>query len=146
MTKAVSFLSLSPLSLVCDAVLSACVPEKPGTSISKAHNEGLFIRPYNGEGVPARSVLLQNKTEIFRVVAVYNLEYHQPWEYIPLINSYEVYEINSDVETESLNDVRSMRFEDITAATRYIILHWYVKSVVCPKDGGRISPWNVGTF
>ena len=70
-------------------MLSACVPEKLGASTSKAYNEGLFIRRYNG-GVPARSVLLQNKTEIFRVVAVYNLEYHQPWEYIPLINCYEV--------------------------------------------------------
>ena len=81
-----------------------------------------------------------------RVVAVYNLEYHQPWEYVPLINCYEVYEITSDVETESLNDVKSMRFEDITAVTRKIILHWYMTSVVCPKDGGRISPRNVGTF
>jgi len=99
-------------------MLSDCVREKPGTSISKAYNEGLFIRPYNGEGVPASSVLFQNKTEIFRAVAVYNLEYHQPWEYILLINCYEVYEINSDVETESLYDVRSMRFEDITAETR----------------------------
>lgn len=78
MTKTVSFLSLSLLSLVCDAMLSDCVREKPGTSISKAYNEGLFIRPYNGEGVPASSVLFQNKTEIFRAVAVYNLEYHQP--------------------------------------------------------------------
>jgi hypothetical protein len=127
-------------------MLSANVPEKPGTSISKADNEGLFIRLYNGEGFSRWSVLLQDKTEIFRVVAVYNLEYHQPWEYVPLINCYEVYKITSDIETESLNDVRSMRFEDMTAVTRKIILHWYVKSVVGPKDRGRISPRNVGTF
>lgn len=133
-------LSLSLPSLVYDAKLSANVPEKPGTSITKADNEGLFIHPYNGEGVSGRSVLLQDKTEIFRVVAVYNFEDHQPWEYVPLINWYEVYEITSDVQTESLNDVRSIRFEDITAVTRKIILHWYVTSVVCPKDRGRISP------
>jgi hypothetical protein len=131
-------LSLGLPSLVYDAMLSANVPEKPGTSISKADNEGLFIRPYHGEGVSGWSVLLQDKTEIFRVVAMYNLEYHQPWEYVHLINCYEVYEITSDIETESLNDVRSMRFEDITAV--------YVTSVVCPKDRGRISPRNVGTF
>lgn len=146
MATTVSFLSLSLPSLVRDAMLSANVPEKPGTSISKADTEGLFIRPYNGEGVSGRSVLLQDKTEIFRVAAVYNLEYHQPWEYVSLINCYEVYEITSDVETESLNNARSMRFEDITAVTREIILRWYVTSVVCPKDGGRISPRNVGTF
>jgi len=145
MTKTVS-LSLSLPSLVCDAMLSAYVPEKPGTSTSKADNEGLVIRPYNGEGVSARSVLLQDKTDIFRVVAVYNLEYHQAWEYIHLINCYEVYEVTSDVEKVSLNDVRSMRFEDITVVTRKIILHWYVTSAVCPKEGGKIFPRNVGTF
>jgi hypothetical protein len=145
MAMAVSYLSLSLPFLVCDAMLSVNVPEKPGTSISKTDNEGLFIRPYNG-GVSGRSVLLYDKTETFRVVAVYNLEYYQPWKYVPLINCYGVYEINSDVETESLNDVRSMKFEDITAVTRKIILHWYVTSVVCPKDGSRISPRNGGTF
>jgi hypothetical protein len=118
-------------------MLSANVPQKPGTSNSKADNEGLFIRPYNGEGVSGRSVLLQDKTEIFRVAAVYNLEYHQPWEHVSLINCYEVYEITSDVETESLNNVRSMRFEDITAVTRKIILHWYVTSVVSLKMGAE---------
>jgi hypothetical protein len=127
-------------------MLSANVLEKPGTSVSKADNEGLFIRSYKGEGVSGRSILVQDTTEIFRVVAMYNLEYHQPYEYVPLINCYEVYEITSDVEIESLNDVRSMRFEDITMVTRKIILHWYVTSVVCPKYGGRISPRNVGTF
>jgi hypothetical protein len=129
-------------------VTPCCLPtfqRNPVPPSAKA-DEGLFIRPYNGEDISGRSVLLQGKTEIFRVVAVYNLEYHQPWEYVPLINCYEVYEITSDVETESLNDVKSMRFEDIAAVTRTIILHRYMTSVVCPKDGGRISPRNVGTF
>jgi hypothetical protein len=46
-------------------MLSANVPEKPGTSISKADNESLFIHRYNVEGWSAKSALLQDKTQIF---------------------------------------------------------------------------------
>jgi hypothetical protein len=46
-------------------MLSANVPKKHGTSISKADNEGIFIHRYNGEGGSAKSALLQDKTQIF---------------------------------------------------------------------------------